>query len=53
MMITTILKDMEKNEEAFGALTKDDILQPYLSDNGFRSSNKDVDKGYNLYLFDI
>ena len=26
-------------EEAFRALTKDDILQPYISDDVFRSSN--------------
>ena len=39
--------------EAFRALTKDDILQPYVSDKDFRSSiiNDDID--YNLYVFDI
>ena len=40
-------------KEVFNALTKDDILQPYISDNDFRSSNNDSDIGYNLYVFDI
>ena len=38
---------------AFKALTKDDILQPYISENGFRSSNDENDTGYNIYAFDI
>ena len=41
-------------KEAFKALTKDDILQPYVSEEDFKSSNaaaNDVD--YNLYVFDI
>ena len=40
-------------KEAFGALTKDDILQPYISDHEFRSSNNNNDIGYNLYVFDV
>ena len=41
-------------KEAFRALTKDDILQPYISDHDFRCSNIRVDIiGYNLYVFDI
>ena len=40
-------------KEDFRALTKDDILQPYISDNDFRSSNNNNDIGYNLYVFDI
>ena len=41
-------------KEAFGALEKDDILQPYISDEAFRTSNVRVDGvGYNLYVFDI
>ena len=40
-------------KEAFGALTKDDILQPYISENDFRSSNNNNDIGYNIYAFDI
>ena len=37
-------------KEAFKALTKDDILQPYISDDDFRSSNNNNDVGYNLYV---
>ena len=40
-------------EEAFRAFPKDDILQPYISDNDFRSSNEGNNIGYNLYVFDI
>ena len=41
-------------KEVFRALTKDDILQPYISDHDFRSSNAGVyDVGYNLYVSDI
>ena len=41
-------------KEAFRALTKDDILQPYISDDNFRTSNAAAnDNGYNLYVFDI
>ena len=41
-----------QTEEAFRALTESDILQPYISENDFRSSNNDDDIGYNLYVFD-
>ena len=41
-------------KEAFEALRKDDILQPYISDDNFRTSNVAAnDAGYNLYVFDI
>ena len=41
-------------EKAFRASLKDDILQPYISDHDFRSSNVRVDDvGYNFYVFDI
>ena len=40
-------------KEAFRALKKDDILQPYISDHDFRSYNNNKDIGYNLYVFDI
>ena len=40
-------------KETFRALTKDDILQPYISENDFRSSNNNNDIGYNIYAFDI
>ena len=41
-------------KEAFTALTKDHILQPYISEQDFRTSNvRAADVGYNLYVFDI
>ena len=41
-------------EEAFRALTKDDIIQLYINDDIFRTSNAAAnDIGYNLYVFDI
>ena len=40
-------------KEAFNALTKGNILQPYISGHDFRSSNDDNDIGYNLYVFGI
>ena len=40
--------------EVFKALTKDAILKPYISEEGFRSFNAAAnDVGYNLYVFDI
>ena len=42
-----------QNKEAFKALTKDNILQPYISENDFRSSNDDNEFGYNIDAFDI
>ena len=40
-------------KEAFKALTKDDILKPYITDDDFRSSNEGNNIGYNIYAFDI
>ena len=40
-------------KEAFKSLTKDDILQPYISEDDFRSSNEGNNIGYNIYSFDI
>ena len=40
-------------KEAFKALSKDDILQPYISEDDFRSSNDGNNIGYNIYAFDI
>ena len=40
-------------KEAFKALTKDNLLQPYISDADFRSSTNDNIIGYILYVFDI
>ena len=40
-------------KEAFKALTKDDILQPYMTEDDFRSSNEGNNIGYIIYAFDI
>ena len=41
-------------KEAFKALTNDDILQPYISEDDFGTSNvKAADVSYNLYVLDI
>ena len=40
-------------KEAFKALTKDDILQPYISEDDFRSSNEGDNIGYNIHCFDV
>ena len=40
-------------KEAFRALTKDDILKPYISEDDFRSFNEGNIIGYNIYAFDI
>ena len=38
---------------AYKALTKDDILQPYITEGDFRSSNDGDIIGYNIHCFDI
>ena len=44
----------DSNKKAFRALTKVDILQPYISDHDFRSSNiRADDVGFNLCVFHI
>ena len=40
-------------KEAFRALTKDDVPNPYISDHDFISSNDVSNIGYNFYVFDI
>ena len=40
-------------KQAFKDLTKDDILEPYMSENDFRSNKTGNNIGYNLYVFDI
>ena len=40
-------------KEAFKALTKDDILEPYISEHDFRKSNDGTNIGYVLYVFEI
>ena len=40
-------------KQAFKVLTKDDILQPYISEDDFRSSNEGANIGYKIHCFDI
>ena len=40
-------------KEAFRALTKDDILQPFITNNDLKSCNDDNDIGFNPYVFDL
>ena len=40
-------------KQAFKDLKKDDILEPFISDNDFRTSNDGKNIDYNLYVFDI
>ena len=40
-------------KEAFKALTKDNLLQQYISEHDFRSSHDGNNIGYNIYGFDI
>ena len=40
-------------KEVFRALSKVDILKPYISDNDYRSTNDGNNVGYNSYVFDI
>ena len=40
-------------KETFRALTKDNILQPYISEDDFRSDNNGNNIGYNIHVFDI
>ena len=40
-------------KEAFKTLTKDNILQPYLSEDDFRSDNIGNNIGYKIHVFDI
>ena len=45
--------DIQVKEALFGAQTKGDILNPYISDKDFTLSNRANDVGPNLYVFDI
>ena len=40
-------------KEAFRALTKDIIIQPYISEDDYGSSNDGVNTGYIIHSFDI
>ena len=42
-----------QKKEAFRALTKYNILQTYISENDFRSSNNGDNIGFNIHSFDI
>ena len=42
-----------QSKEAFGALTKNNILQPFMSEDDYRASNDGDDNGYNIHAFDI
>ena len=47
-------QDYHQIKEAVKASTKDDILQPYISEEDFRTSNVGAaDVGYNMYVFDV
>ena len=48
-----ILKGYGLIKEGFRDPTKDDIINPYISDNDFRSSLNGKDIGYILHVFDI
>ena len=48
------LKVIVKLKKFFRALTKDDIFEPYISDDDFGSSNNGVvELRYILYVFDV
>ena len=42
-----------QRKDAFKALTKDNIIQPYISEDDFRSHNNGNIIGYNIHVFDI
>ena len=42
-----------QTKEAFKAVTKNDILKPYTSEDDFRLSNEGNNIAYNIYAFDI
>ena len=42
-----------QTKEAFKALTKDNKLQLYISEDDFRSSNEGDNIGFNIHCFDI
>ena len=42
-----------QSKEIFETLTKNDTLQPYTTENYFRSSNDGHNIGYNVHSFDI
>ena len=42
-----------QRKEVFRALTHDNILQRYISEDDYRSSNDGVDNDYNIHAFNI
>ena len=42
-----------QTQASFKALTNDGILQPYTSEDDYRSSNEGNNIGYNIHVFDI
>ena len=40
-------------KEVFRAFTHDDVLQPFISENDFRSNNDGDNTGYYIHAFDI
>ena len=46
-------QDYGQVKQAFKALIKDNLLQTYIMDHDFRSSNDGDNIGYNIYAFDI
>ena len=44
-------QEHDQIKEASRVPTKDDILNPYITDHHFRSSNEGNDIGYKLYIF--
>ena len=42
-----------QTKEAFKAVTKDDILQPYISEKDYRSSNDGNNISHNVHVLDI
>ena len=42
-----------QTKEAFKALTKHNILQPFITEDDYRSSNDGDNIGYNIHCFDI
>ena len=40
-------------KEVFEALTKNNILQPYITEDDFTSSNYGENIGYNIHSFDV
>ena len=42
-----------QTKEASKALTKHDILNPYITEHDFRPSNEGSDIVYNIYVFEI